>query len=433
MWSRVGSVALVKVLVMGLTGVVGIFTSRLIINSFGVSAYGQYGLLATLPTLLPFADLGMAAVIINVIAGSREPRTDIEVRRTLVAALRILLGSAGAIIAVAGLLTIFGWWRPILGEGGLLPGAELVPFLCLLVFGLALPLSIGPRTLVGLGMTTTQTATTVVTAPLILLWVWTLTAVPRSTSANVLALGPYLAAAAVSGLGFILAWTKLRPQIGRAVAEVPFPRRYPGTRTLHLALPMLVQMIALPVAMQTDRLILSHVGSGDDLAQYNLGTQLFGIIQQTVAAAGVALWPIFARARHEQKIVSPYRPTVVFFGGGLLAGTALALVSPWLVEFVSGGRLTLSPLLVISFVIFVALQAAKYPAGMYMTDASGLRFQVLPILLMVPVNLAISLALARTVGAAGPIIGSTVCVLLFQILPNLWYIHRDLGRRHRAD
>lgn len=429
MWSRVGSVALVKMLVMGMTGVIGIFTSRLIINAFGVSAYGQYGLLATLPTLLPFADLGMAAVIINAIAGSKEPRTDPEVRSTLVAALRILLGSAAVIIAVAALLTLLGLWRPILGSGGLLPGADLLPLLCLIIFGLALPLSIGPRSLVGLGMTTAQTATTAVTAPLIFLWVLVLTVAPRSEAGNALALGPYLAAAAVSGLGFIIAWRKLRPQLGSAIREIPFPRQYPGVRTLHLALPMLVQMIALPIAMQTDRLILSHVGSGDDLAQYNLGTQLFGIVQQTIAAAGVALWPIFAKARTQDQIVSPYKPTVVFFGGGVLAGTALALASPWLIEFVSGGRIAYSPLLISSYVIFVALQAAKYPSGMYMTDARGLRFQVLPIVFMVPVNVAISLALAKTLGAPGPIIGSTICVLVFQLLPNLWYIRRDLRNR----
>ncbi len=68
-WGVVGSTAVMKVLVMGLSGVLGIVTSRLIIENFGVDAYAQYGLLASLPALLPFADLGIAASVINRVAG----------------------------------------------------------------------------------------------------------------------------------------------------------------------------------------------------------------------------------------------------------------------------------------------------------------------------------------------------------------------------
>ncbi|MBC7724605.1 MAG: polysaccharide biosynthesis protein, partial [Burkholderiaceae bacterium] len=38
-WRRVGSTAIAKVAVMGISGVIGIFTSRLIIQHFGVDAY----------------------------------------------------------------------------------------------------------------------------------------------------------------------------------------------------------------------------------------------------------------------------------------------------------------------------------------------------------------------------------------------------------
>jgi O-antigen/teichoic acid export membrane protein len=198
---------------------------------------------------------------------------------------------------------------------------------------------------------------------------------------------------------------------------------------MHVALPMLVQMVALPIAMQSDRLVLSHVTQGSELAEYNLASQLFGIVQQTIAAAGVALWPVFAKARNDRKIISPMRPTVVFFLVGLTAGALLAAASPWLVEFVGVGRISLPPILVLSYVAFIALQAAKYPTGMYMTDTAGLRFQVIPILVMVPINLGLSLLLAPAVGAAGPIIASTVCALVFQVLPNLLYVYRDMRRR----
>ena len=61
--AAVGSTAAIKVVVMGLSGVLGIITSRMIIQNFGTDAYAQYGLLSTFPTLLPFADLGITKVV----------------------------------------------------------------------------------------------------------------------------------------------------------------------------------------------------------------------------------------------------------------------------------------------------------------------------------------------------------------------------------
>ncbi|WP_210600735.1 hypothetical protein, partial [Staphylococcus aureus] len=107
----------------------------------------------------------------------------------------------------------------------------------------------------------------------------------------------------------------------------------------------------------------------------------------------------------------------------------LALVSPWIASFVSAGQIVLDPWLVGGFVAFVVVQAAKYPLGMYMTDQRGLRFQVVPLLILVPVNLGLSWWLVGLVGAGGPIIGSAVSVLLCQVLPDLWYVSRDLKRR----
>jgi hypothetical protein len=85
--------------------------------------------------------------------------------------------------------------------------------------------------------------------------------------------------------------------------------------------------------------------------------------------------------------------------------------------------------MLVGFVVFVGLQAAKYPVGMYMTDKTGLVFQVLPIVLMVPLNLGLSWWFIGLVGAAGPVLGSAVSVALCQLVPNLWYVSRDLRRR----
>lgn len=430
MWRNVGSAAVVKVVVMGVTGLIGLVTSRMIIQSFGVEAYAQYGLLASLPTLLPFADLGLAAVVINAVAESDDPRRDPKMRRALLSTVRLLLVASAVIVTVAFLLTLLDAWPVILGDG-LMPGGHIVAGICLALFGLTLPLTLGPRVLIGLGRNTTQIATQVVTAPLIfvLIGVCVLFGVQAD---QYIAVAAYLASTVVAGIALVIAARLLSPQLGLLTREVLRVRRAPGVRVVNMAWPMLVQLLALPIAMQTGRILVSHLGGVSELAEYNLGYQIFGIALQTISAAGVALWPIFARARAAGRVETPWVPTFWFLGGGLVIAGGMAAIAPWLAATISDGELTLSWPLIIAFVIFVALQSAKYPVGMYMTDLAGLRFQVIPTIVMIPLALGGSWLLIPTWGAAGNLIAVSFAVAVCQVVPNLLYVVRDLRRRRRA-
>lgn len=429
-WAAIGGTASVKIVVLGLSGLLGIVTSRLIITNFGEAAYAQYGLISALPNLLPFADLGIGAAVVNAIAGSSNPHTDGEVRRTLTSALRILVVSGSLIALVSLVLGLTRSWEWILGSG-VLPGGGWIAMICLMIFGIALPLTIGQRTLVGLGRNPAQIATQATVAPFIMVAVG-LTILTRRSDGSILPVYSYLAAALVSVLCFFIANRLLSPQIKAAFRDAPRLRTVPGVRVMHVAGPMLIQMIALPVAMQTDRLLLSHLAETTDLAQYNLGYQFFGIVLQTISAAGVALWPVFARDRSTGTVRSPFAMAWVFTGAALGVAGLLCAVLPWLTRFVSDDQIALTPALIVAFVVFVAVQSAKYPLGMYMTDARGLRFQVPPILVLVPLNLGLSWWLIGPFGAAGPVMGSTVAVFFCQVLPNIWYVRRDLARRRTA-
>jgi len=428
-WRGVGNAAIIKVVVMGLTGVLGLITSRIILQNFGIAAYAQYGLIASLPALLPFADLGLAAVVINAVAEAKDPRKDAVMRRSITSALRVLIVSGAIIVVVAIVVTLLGLWPAILGQG-LMPGGGWIAGLCLAIFGAGLPLTIGPRILVGLGRNTTQIATQSVVAPFILLCVGggVLLMVPIG---QYLAVFTYLASVLVSTLCLFLAAKAIAPQLGQVWRDLPRVKTVRGSRVMNMAGPMLIQMLALPIAMQTGRILVSHLGGTLALAEYNLGNQLFSIAVQTISAAGIALWPIFARARAAGRIESPMPATLWFVLGGLVLGGGMAILSPWLAALASGGRLTLDTALVVSFVVFVALQAAKYPIGMYMTDLGGLRFQVIPTILMVPISLGLAVWLIPEMGGAGAVVGVSVAVFLCQVIPNLLYVRWDISKRRR--
>ena len=426
-WVTIGSTAGLKVLVMGVGGVLGMINTKLILSHFGKPAYAQYGLLASLPSLLPFASLGMAAVVMNAVSQAKDPRDDREMARTLTTALRYLVVSAAVIILVGLVPTLLGAWPALLGKG-LLPGGGLTTFWCLLVFAVTLPMTIFPRMVIALGRPQAQVLSGVVVAPFMLLSILLLawTGLPAGHAIAVLT---YVANALAAFCCLVLAWRALGPNFRRMVRDVPRTRAVPSADIMGLAWPQLAQMLALPIAMQTDRLLLSHLTNDDALAQYNMSSQFFQMIVQTITAAGVALWPMYARARSENRVVAPWRTTAIFTGIGAAGGLALAAVIPWISDWLSNGSIVLSWWLIGGFVLFVMTQAANYPLGMYMTDERGLKFQVLPIVIMVPINLALSFWLTTRIGAGGPIIGSSIAVVLCQILPNIFYVRRDVAER----
>ena len=428
-WSSVGTTAVAKVVVMGVSGVFGLVNTSLIIRHFGADAFAQYGLLATFPTLMPFTDLGIGAVILNTVASSTDPAHDSTVRRTITTAVRVLLGSALVISTVGIVILLLGAWPWLLG-GKLMEGGGLTATVCLVIYAAALPLSVGQRVIIGLGRSATQVISQGVVSPAMSCFLL-LAIVTGLGRGNAVSIYSYIANALVSVICIVVAWRATRPLFAGALQDVPRLRSVRGVRIVNTAGPQLLQSLAIPIAFQTDRLLLSHLGQSQALAEYNLANNLFNMLTQTVMAAGVAMWPMFARARADKRIENPFKPAMIFSGGGFLLALALVAVTPWAAQVMSHGKIVLPAALVWAFAAYVAVEAGKQPLGMYMTDPRGLQFQVVPVLILVPMNLAISWVLIGPFDAAGPILGSVISVILCQIVPYSWWVRRDVARRRR--
>ena len=349
-WASVQRTALSKVLVMGVAGVFGLINTRIIIGHFGTDAYAQNGLLATFPSLMPFTDLGIGAVILNTVAGSEDLPRDAVVRRTLTTAVRVLLISS-LVIATAGVvLGLLGAWPALLGED-LMDGGGATATACLLVYAAALPLSVGQRIIVGMGRSATQVISTGVVSPALTCMLLA-AVVARLDAGNAVPVMSYLANTLVSLICIVVAWRATRPLLADAMRDVPRLRAVRGVRIIDTAGPQLFQSLVIPIAFQTDRLLLSHLGEDGSLAQYNLAAQLFNLLTQTVAVTGVAMWPHFAKARARGRIESPFAASAAFAGLGGALGLLLALLSPWAARVLSDGAISLpAALLAANFVL----------------------------------------------------------------------------------
>ncbi|GAA4359787.1 oligosaccharide flippase family protein [Angustibacter luteus] len=416
-----------RMAVLPISAVIGIFNTRIIIEHYGEASYAQYGLLVGIGALLPWADLGISAAIMNVIGGSHDPSRDSKVHGVLVTCIRILCGSMVTICAVSVGISVLGLWPTIFGEGLQPGGGAVAAAVCLALLGIGMPFGIGQRILAGMGKNHVGLALLGLQAPVTLVTLLILTHwhVPAG---NFVAVIPYGTAVLIALIATVLGGRMIAPMLGRSVRSAPHVRTERGGEVFSVAWPMLVQMIALPIAMQTDRIVLSHLSGTTSLAQYNLASQIYSPVWAVVSAAGFTLWPVFARERARGRHASPMSISLVFGVAAALVCLGLSLASPLLSQVATGGTIHLPVSLLVAYSLFMICQAVKYPLGMYMTDARGLRYQAVMICLLLPVNLGLSIWLTGLIGPSGPIIGSAVGVLLFQVIANVVYVRRDRAK-----
>jgi O-antigen/teichoic acid export membrane protein len=423
-WRGVGRSAASRLLVLPVSAGLGIVLTRVVIEAYGPEAFAQYGLLVGIGALLPFADLGMSAAVLGAVGAADRPAADEHVRRVLTTAIRVLLGSALVLTVVAVTLTVAGLWPGLLGSGLLPDDGPLAAMACLVLIAAAMPFGVGQRVLSGLGHNHVTILVLGAQTPLVLGAVLLLVWADVAAGAYV-AVVAYAATLLLSAVLLVLAARRLHPALGRALRDALRPRsRAPGAPVFGMAWPMLVQMLALPLAMQTDRIVLSHRSETAVLAEYNLAWQMFTPIYLVVAAGGMSLWPVFARARARGQTLSSLSMSWVFGAAAAAMALVVGLLSPWLADLASGGAIRIGPSLVVAFCVLTVLQAVKYPLGMSMTDAAGLRFQAYMIVAMLPVNTGLSWWLAGLLGAPGPLVGSIVGVTVFQVLANVLYVRR---------
>lgn len=418
-----------RAVTMAISLVFGIMTTRMILGEAGVEYYALYSLLVTFPSLLAFTDLGSGAVIVNSVATSDDLRTDLKLRYQLTSVGRILVIFATATMAANTILLVSGGWAAALGDAGELPRAALAAFVCVSVFCLGVPVGIWVRILLGLRKNHFVILLQGLISPLTFAGVWALLSVDEGRQPAFLALASFGASLIVSVLGLSLTARRTSPLISASARMLPRPRRHPGVRVMDVGWPMLAQLVTYPIAVSAQRYVLAHSGTHADVAEYAVAGQVFFAFNGLVIAAGVALWPHYARKRHLGALSrGPFLLSLAFASGIALATAMTALVAPWLFGFITDGALQVAPQTVFWFGAMIMMTAAVYPLGMFIMDKPGIRFQVIPTLCMAATSFTLALVLTPSLGVVGPLIGATVALFACQFVPFIIYIRRHRDR-----
>ncbi|MGZ3355758.1 MAG: hypothetical protein ACXVBO_13000, partial [Isosphaeraceae bacterium] len=145
-----GTAALARVGTLPISLFASLLTTRVIVSSVGVDAFGAVALLVSLPLLFPWADLGVGSALTTAIAHSNDPREDPNVSAVTRRCLKTTCLSALIVSVAAIILSLTGTLSLLLGMRSF-PDANRSGALVICIFAVGIPLSLGFRRLVGLG------------------------------------------------------------------------------------------------------------------------------------------------------------------------------------------------------------------------------------------------------------------------------------------
>lgn len=419
--------AVSRMVSFGPTAIATLLTSRLIIDRFGIGAFDSYALILALIALVPLNNLGVGAAVTSAYAedGPGEPHS---VRVTITAA-RVLTLSMLATAAASALLTAVHAWPGVLGHAS---GPNLYCGIAVATYAASFVPGLGQSMLLGVHRNHVTVIIQTFFTPVIL--AGTILVMVAGWSGSALVIVPPAALVVINIATSVIAARHTGVSWPAVIRAVPFRRRRPGASIRALSGPVVIATLATPLALQSDRIVLSHVSTPQAVANYSVAMQIFAPALALIAATAQPLWPIYARARAQGRTGPPLaRVLVVFLGAAALLGAALAAISNPIAELIGGRHIDLGWMLPIAGALAVITSAASYPIAMNLMDRDGVRVITFWTVVALPLNVGLSVVLGRHLGAAGPLFASVIVGLAVQSLPGYLYSRgRVSGGRHRA-
>jgi len=422
-----GASSLSRFVVLPVTALAGALTTYVVIDYAGVSQFAYIALAGTLFQLIPFADLGLGAAIVNAVAGEkRDGDATTLVARTVRAAFLALAMSGAAVVVLSAAVSGLNLWGPILGlPVALQTVANWAVFLALVPFAISLPLGIGQRVLLGLGKNHYVNLIGGI-GPVVAV-LTTLLLVKLGAEPMFLAIATPVGVLVVAAACFIVAlrqpgWRP--PSSSEPIAAL----RVEPVRLWSAAAPMLIISVAVPLAMQSGRLVLSHVGTPVDLAEYSVGFQFYAPSLSLAVTAAVTLWPVFARNRAQSG--SLWRRVLgLMTAAGLMLGLGFALLINPVASVVTNGAVSVSPPTAIAFGVLLFVMSAHQPSAVLLTTPRLLAFQAACCVVMLAIAVGLAFVLGPIFGASGIVVGAIIGVALGQLVPGIWRSAKLVGAK----
>ncbi|KMO81681.1 lipopolysaccharide biosynthesis protein [Mycolicibacterium obuense] len=408
-----------------LVALIGLVNTAMIVRQTGEAVFGVVSLITTLSLLIPFADLGIGAVVTSACSRPGRLTDDGVALATVQRGVRMLGAVAAGLILVSVAVMATDSWRLLIGTNtGSADRIAITVAVCLIALGI--PAGIGIRIIIGLNMNPVAVLMTIANAAFTLL----LTMMLKTTGAESIWY-------AISGAGGVLAGNCIATIFALRVSGLgwaAFARpsaEYSRRKVLHGSLWMFVLSIGLPLGLQSHRLVLSHVSTPQELSRYALTAQIFGVVWMVFDTAGMALWPVFVKRRTATVASTQLwlRSVAVFGFSSAVAGIGIVAFAPWATSVLSGGQIVAPRALAVAFAIMLFVECVHLPGGVMLTMPREARWQSFCITVMGVTAVLLGIWWGARWGAAGVVAAATVAMVLAQVIPDFVWIPRMLRAR----
>ncbi|MGG7508907.1 lipopolysaccharide biosynthesis protein [Plantibacter sp. YIM 135249] len=397
-------------------------------RGFGAHEYAAYALIASLVNLLPFADLGLGASVVNSTSDARAKTiTEEQYRRHLSRVRDLLVLVAAFIIVVDVVLVATGGLRTILGVIADVPGAVEASAFTLACIALSLPLGLGNRILQGRGRMIDVVRSGLVGPAFTIVVVGA--CVVFHAPAFVYFLAPGVAYLSIAVVSYIVAMRQTDVRMMRIGTGLRSPVAN-DVKTASTAIPFLIISIGLAAGFQSHRLILANIGTADDVAQYSVVAQFAGPALALITVIGQNLWTKYRTGVSTGTLKSgDFNAHVLLFSViGLMAGVAIVLVVPFAAGILTNGGVMPSIWLCAAAAGYILVTAAHQPSAMFLNDPRGLQIQASLVILVAATSISFMLVTTPSIGAVAPYLGTSVAMLLLQVVPSILLVQARLRR-----
>lgn len=405
---------------MPVVGLASLAGSHLVISASGVRGFSYFGLIASVPSLMPISDFGLSAAVTDAAAkyGPIDHRTHSEFEAATKRL--VFVGLLGVILAA--IPTLFGLWHVVLNVRAS-ASLNMGTYIILAEFLLALPLGVGQRLLLGLnrqGLATLLQSLGTVISVLSMYFYY------LSGGTDFIVYGVVFSGGPAIGNG--LCWLVAKSTLSKTLKSSSLQTRAITEDLKRVALPMAIISIVLPLVFQSDRLLISWLTTRSELDDYSVACVLFFPLLSLSQVSGQTLWPIFLKSKVTGgDIKNDYSTSLYLFGVlGLIIGCGYGAVGPWAMAIVSGQR-THSHSLFIMFAVFLVVFTVATPAGMFLMDERGRMWQAKESVAALILKVALTCFLTPTYGAFGAILATLLALTVCLYLPNWIAVKRRLS------
>ncbi|MCP2161930.1 Membrane protein involved in the export of O-antigen and teichoic acid [Williamsia serinedens] len=412
--------ATIKMATLPGTAIASIAGMHYLTNAYHTEALALYGLVLSIPLLLPFTDLGLGGAIAEIVA-SRRTFFRTQILEAIKKTLRRLFLIGTTMVAIGWLIAVGGRWSTVLNIDT--SDTNLAAALAFSCVGAAVPTGVGYRILLGLQrnrfVVLLQSAAALTGAIAVLLFsllrfpLWAIIPLPQ------------LATLTFSVVGILFARKLLRSdiEIGVSVQTDTTP---PAPRLGGLAIANLMIGLCLPLIYQCGRILTAHLSSVTQVAIVVAASQLFSPIVSVLQSGGQSLWPHFSALRGERRdapALGAVLPVIATFAAlGTAAGAILILVGPAVTRISTAGQAVPTTSTLIAYALAVLAVAVNLPVGMAMMGARAVRFQAATLALTALATVSLTAAMSPSLGATAVPLALALALTVLGTAPGLAFI-----------